>query len=97
MDSMTRVPQVVVDDIQGSMAQIEGLLGMTSAVNGTLTFTSETEKSVTFSTPMSSTGYRVYLTPSDFVSVRVTSKLVTGFTAQVSSTFTGTIGYDVFI
>ena len=97
IDSMTRVPQSVVDDIQASMAQVEDLLSLTSTINGTLTFVAATTSSVTFSTALSSTNYRVHLSPSDFVAVRVTSKLTTGFTVEVSSTFTGTVGYDVFI
>lgn len=97
MDSMSRLPQSVVDDITAAMAQVEDLLALTSAVNGTLTFTAETEKSVTFSTPMSGTTYRVLLSPSDFIPARVTSKLTTGFTVQLGVTFTGTVGYDVFV
>lgn len=97
MDSMTRLPQSVVDDITAAMAQVEDLLSLTSSVNGTLTFAAETEKSVTFSTPMSSTNYRVYLSPSDFISARITSKLTTGFTVQLGITFSGTVGYDVFV
>lgn len=96
-DSMSRLPQSVVSDITTAMSQVEDLLALTSAVNGILTFVAETEKSVTFSTPMSSTNYRVYLTPSDFIPYRVSSKLTTGFTVQLGITFTGTVGYDVFI
>lgn len=97
MDSMTRLPQTVISDVTSSISQVEDLLSLTSSVNGTLTFSSETEKSVVFSTPMSSASYRVHLSPSDFTSFRVTSQLTTGFTVQASVTFTGTVGYDVFI
>lgn len=97
MDTMTRLPQSVIEDINEAIGQVEDLLSLSSAVNGTLTFSSETEKSVTFATPMSSADYRVHLTPSDFVAVRTTSKLTTGFTVQTNITFTGTIGYDVFV
>lgn len=97
MDSMSRLPQSVVDDITAAMGQVEDLLALTSAVNGTLTFVAEAEKSVTFSTAMSNTNYRVYLAPSDFITARVTSKLTTGFTVQLGITFTGTVGYDVFV
>lgn len=95
MDTMTRLPQSVVSDVTDSMTQLEDLLALTSAVNGTLTFVAEVEKSVTFSTPSADTNYRVLLTPSDFILVRVSTKLTTGFTVQVASTFTGTVGYDV--
>lgn len=97
MDTMTRLPQSVVDDITAAMGQVEDLLALTSAVNGTLTFAAETEKSVTFSTPLSNTNYRVHLAPSDFIAARVTTKLTTGFTVQVGITFSGTVGYDVFV
>jgi len=97
IDSMTLLPQSVVNDIQTAMGQVESLLSLTSAVNGNLTFVSEGSKDVTFSSPMANTNYRVHLSPSDFVPVRVTNKMLTGFTIQVGTTFTGTIGYDVFV
>ncbi len=97
IDSMTTLPQSVVNDIQTAMGQVEGLLSLTSAVNGRLTFTAEGSKTVTFSTPMPDTNYRVYFTPSDFVAVRAVDLTTAGFTVQVSTTFTGTVGYDVFI
>jgi hypothetical protein len=97
IDSMTTLPQSVVTDIQTAMGQVETLLSLTSAVNGILSFSSETEKEVTFTTPMSNTNYRVHLSPSDFIPVRVTNKSTTGFTVQVGITFTGTVGYDVFV
>jgi hypothetical protein len=97
IDSMTSVPQSVVNDINAAIAQVETILAMTSAVNGTLTFVAEGSKEVTFATPMSGTGYRVQLSPSDFVPVRVTNKTTAGFTVQVGVTFTGTVGYDVFV
>lgn len=97
IDSMTRVPQSVIDDINSSILQMEDILGMTTTINGTLTFTAETEKSVSFTTALSNTNYRVYLSPSDFVSARITNKLTTGFTVQLDCTFTGTVGYDLFV
>jgi len=97
MDSMTRLPQSVVTDIQSAMSQVEDLLALTSAVNGTATFSAATEVSITFTTPMTDANYRVHLSPSDFIPVRVTSKITTGFTIQTGTTFTGTVGYDVFV
>ena len=97
MDSMVRLPQSVVSDITDAMTQVEDLLSLTSSVNGTMTFAAETEKSITFSTPMSAATYRVHLSPSDFIAARVTTKTTTGFTVQVGTTFTGTVGYDVFV
>lgn len=97
VDTMTRLPRSVVDDINDSMSQVEGLLSMTSSVNGTATFSAQTEVSVTFSTAMSSTDYRVHLSPSDFIPVQISSKLTTGFTIRCGVTFTGTVDYDVFV
>lgn len=96
-DTMTRLPQTVTEDIAAAMNQVEALLSLTSSVNGTLTFASETEKSVTFSTPMSDTNYRVLFSPSDFISARVSAKSTVGFTVQLNVTFTGEVGYDVFV
>lgn len=97
IDSLTSVPQPVINDINTAIAQVETLLAMTSAINGTLTFNSEGSKDVTFATPMTDTNYRVHLIPSDFIPVRVTNKTSVGFTVQVGITFTGTVGYDVFV
>lgn len=97
MDSMTRLPQTVIDDIQASMTQMEVLLSLTSPINGTATFASATSVAIVFPTPLSNTNYRVHLSASDFIPVRVTSKLTTGFTIETGVTFTGTVGYDVFV
>lgn len=97
LDSMTRVPQPVVNDINASIAQMENLIGMTSAINGNLTFVAETSKNVTFATPMADTNYRVDFSLADFIAVRVTSKTTVGFTVEVNVTYTGVIGYDVFV
>jgi hypothetical protein len=97
LDSMTRLPQSVVADINASIAQVEGLLSATSAINGTANFVNATSVSVTFVSPLANTNYRVHLSPSDFVPVRVISKTVTGFTIEAGVTFTGSVGYDVFV
>ena len=97
IDSMTSVPQSVVNDINTAIAQVETILTMTSAVNGTLTFVAEGSKDVVFSTPMTDTSYRVQLSPSDFIAARISAKSTVGFTVQLNVTFTGTVGYDVFV
>lgn len=97
MDSMTNIPQSVTADIQTAIQQVENFVAQTSAVNGQLTFAGETSKTVTFATPFSGTGYRVVFSPTDFIPVRVTSKTTTGFTVTVGVTYTGTVGYDVFV
>lgn len=97
LDSQTSLPQSVTDDITAAIAQVENLVAQTSAVNGQLTFAAETSKTVTFVTPFIGTGYRVVFSTTDFIPVRVTSKSTTGFTVSVGVTYTGTIGYDVFV
>ena len=97
IDSMTSVPEPVVDDINAAIAQVRSLIDMTSAINGTLTFIAEGSKDDSFATPMANTNYRVQLSPSDFIPVRAINKTITGFTIQIGITFTGPVGYDVFV
>ena len=40
---------------------------------------------------------RVQLAKDEFVDLRITSKLTTGFTVQASAAFSGSVGFDVFI
>lgn len=96
LDSNTQVPQSVMDDIQSALEQVENFVAQTSAVNGQLVFAGETSKTVTFATPFAGVTYRVVFSPADFVAFRVTNKLTTGFTVQAGTTYTGTVGYDVF-
>lgn len=97
VDSQTSIPQSVTDDIQTAIQQVGNFVAQTSAVNGQLSFVAETTKTVTFVTPMVGTGYRVVFSTQDFIPVRVISKLTTGFTVSVGVTYTGTVGYDVFV
>ena len=97
LDSMTSVPESVVADINTSITQVESIMAATSAINGTLVFAAETSKTVTFATTLSSTTYRVQLSSDTFVPLRISGKTTTGFTVQAAATFTGNVGYDVFI
>lgn len=97
IDSMTSVPQSVVEDISAAITQVESIMSATSPINGTLVFANETSKSVTFATPLSGTTYRVQTTVDVFVPLRITNKTVTGFTVEAAAAFTGNVGYDVFI
>ena len=96
-DSVTGLPQSVLADIQTAIAQVEDIVALTSSINGSLTFTAETSQTFVFTTALSDASYRVVLSVGDFVPVRVTNKLTTGFTVEVGVTYTGTIGFDVFI
>ena len=97
IDSQTSVPQSVTNDIQTAIQQVGNFVAQTSAVNGQLSFVAQTTQTVTFAIPMTGTNYRVVFSLQDFVSVRVINKTTTGFTVDVGVTYTGTIGYDVFV
>lgn len=97
IDSQTGVPQSVIDDIDAAIQQVEDFVAQTSAVNGTLVFTAQTSQAVSFATPMAGTGYRVHCTLQDFVPWRIVSKTTTGFTVELGVTYTGSVGYDVFV
>jgi hypothetical protein len=96
-DTQTQIPGFVLDDQSTAKGQVENLLAQTSAINGILTFAGETSKTVTFSTPMVNTNYRVVLSVQDFVPFRILSKLATEFTVEAGITFTGSVGFDVFV
>lgn len=91
------IPQTVTNDISTAMQQVEALLAATSAVNGTLTFVSENTKTYTFASALATANYRVQVTTNSFVPLRVTGQTTTSFTIQAAATFTGTVGFDVFI
>jgi len=97
IDSQTGVPQSVVDDIEFAIQQVENFVAQTSAVNGNLAFVAQTSQSVLFVIPMTGTTYRVHVTLPDFVSWRVVGKTTTGFTIELGVTYTGNVGYDVFV
>jgi len=93
----SQIPQSVADDITAAMTQVETILAATSAINGNLVFTSETSKTFTFASPLASTNYRVQLSNTTFVPLRISAKTTTSFTVQAAATFTGTVGFDVFV
>lgn len=93
----TQVPQFVLDDQQLAFGQVGNLLAQTSAINGILTFLGQTSQVVSFGTPMVSTNYRVHVSPQDPVFFWVTNKTLTQFTVNSSVTFSGMVGFDVFV
>ena len=97
LDSQTGLPQSVVSDIDAAIIQVENFVAQTSAVNGTLSFVAQTSQSVTFATPFAGTTYRVQLALADYIPARVISKLTTGFTVELGVSYTGIVGYDVFV
>ena len=97
MDPWSKLPKSVTDDIYTATLQVENIMAATSAINGTLVFAASNQESFTFTDPLAGTTYRVQLTTDQFVPLRVINKTVTGFTVQVGATFTGNVGFDVFI
>jgi len=97
IDSQTGLPQWVTNDLQDAIEQVENFVAQTSAVNGNLSFVAQESMSVVFDTPMAGTNYRVQLSLADFIPARVITKTTTGFTVEVGVTYTGTVGYDVFV
>ena len=97
VDANTTVPKDVQTDVTTAIGQVEDLVAQTSAVNGNLTYTAEVTKAVVFATAMANTNYRVVFSTNDFIAVRVTNKATTGFTVETNVTYTGTVGYDVFV
>jgi len=72
-------------------------MAQTSAVNGHLTFAAQTSQSFSFATTFQNTNYRVVLTLYDFIGTKISSKTTSGFTVETTTTYTGTIGFDVFV
>ena len=74
-----------------------------STTSGLLTFTPADlgVKTVTFAQAMTTTDYRVILTPSDFFSAKITNQTKTGFSVVINYSLASaesvTVGYDVFV
>ena len=74
-----------------------------STLGGTITITDADggEVAVVFTTAMTSTNYRVVLTPNGFFTTRIINQLTTGFTVQIGYLLGAgesvTVGYDVFV
>lgn len=92
-----QIPEEVLQAIEDAKDEVEDILANTSVLNGTLTFTDQTSQSIIFADPFNNTNYRVYVSLPDFLSYRIVNKTVTGFDIELGVTFTGTVGYDVFI
>lgn len=91
------LPEEVNTAIQQAIQQVRDIMTATSALSGQAVFDNQTSVEILFDTPMSSTSYRVHLDAPDFVSTRVKYKATTGFIIDVGVTYTGTVGFDVFL
>ena len=96
-DTYASLPQSVLDDIQTAIGQVETIMSLTSAVNGTATFAAQTYVDIVFATAMSTTSYRVVYSKEDFIQVKTVNKTLNGFRIEVGSTYSGDIGWDVFV
>jgi len=65
--------------------------------SATLSFVAETSKQVLFPRPLFCGAYRVAVSVEDFIAVKVVDKTQDGFTIEVDVTYTGDIGYEVFV
>lgn len=97
VDALGEIPKSVTDDIATAMAEMETLMAASGAVNGTVDFDNETSKAVEFDTAMGSDTYRVVFSQEDFIAIRITNKTAAGFTIELGSTYTGSVGFDVFV
>lgn len=64
---------------------------------GVLPFAAESSKSIVFPKPFPCDKYRVAFSVEDFIAVRAINKTRAGFTVDVDVTYTGNIGYEVFV
>lgn len=95
-DPYSSLPQSVIADIRIATLQVLQIMA-TSAINGIATFTDQSSLTITFDSPLDDTSYRVTFSMEDFVPVRVIDKTVNGFTIDLGATYTGSVGYDVFL
>ncbi len=96
-DSLTQIPQAVLDEITAAKQEVENLVAQTSAINGTIDFVDQTSATILFAIPFVGTDYRVYVSLEDFIDYRIVDKLTTGFTIELNVTYTGPVAYDVFV
>ena len=95
-DAYVTLPQEVTDDITTAMGELEDLMASSSS-SGTLVFDSESSKEIIFETAMNTATYRVYVSMGDFVPYKITNQTIAGFTLKLGATYSGSVGYDVFV
>ncbi len=102
-DTVTNVPDPVVDDIHESVNQVQASLAETSVFSGVLNFTGETTKAVVIpGGVLNNTEYRVVYAPPDVVVFRTLNKTITGFTADAGVAYGSVeepkdVGFEVFV
>lgn len=91
------LPESVLVDIETAICQMRNMMQDSSALSGVLAFDNMTSQVILFNTAFPDTNYRVVFSLEDFIAARVTNKTTTGFTVEADVTYTGDIGYEVFI
>lgn len=91
------IPLPVNNDIQLAISQAQATVLSTSTFSGQATFVATNSLIINFDTPLATADYRVLLDVSDFIAARVRLKSTTGFVLETSVTYSGVIGFDVFI
>lgn len=91
------IPLSVNNDIQLAISQAQATVLSTSTFNGQATFVATNSLTINFDTPLATANYRVLLDVPDFIAARVRLKSTTGFVLETSVTYSGVIGFDVFI
>jgi hypothetical protein len=94
---MSALPASVSAEIQQAITQSQATVMATSAFSGQVVFAAETSKIINIDPALANTNYRVLLDVPDFVLARVRMKSTTAFTIETGVTYTGTIGFEVFI
>ena len=95
--SMALLPEFVLIDIETAICQLRNMVQDTSAMSGFVSFSNMTAQTILFDTAFPDTNYRVAFSLGDFIAVRVGSKTTSGFTVETDVTYTGVIGYEVFV
>jgi hypothetical protein len=102
-DTVTDVPEPVVDDIHESVNQVQASLAETSAYSGIITFTGQVTQAVVVPGGiLNNTEYRVVYSPPDIVLFSTLSKTTTGFVANAGVAYGSVpdpkdVGYEVFV
>jgi len=87
-DSLSQVPETVVDDITEAMEAVQLLVAESSVVTGTEVFSGQTSRTVTIAGGvLNNANYRVHLTPPDGTLLRVENKTTTSFDIVASTTY----------
>ena len=83
--------------ISTAISRMEEIMAGISTINGSVVLNDQSQGQIIFPTPLANTDYRVLFSIDDFVIARVSARSTTGFSFELSASFTGTIRYDILI